>query len=80
MMAEGRSKAEWARLSSLLCMIANVNRDPKRRSEPYQPTDFDPFAPKKPQKRMSVTDLAVWMGIPWQPTQTISGPAAPRSN
>lgn len=24
-------------------IIANVNRDPKKRKEPYQPTDFMPF-------------------------------------
>jgi len=43
-MAEGRGRAEWARTAALLAMIANVNRDPKRRPRPYRPSDFDPYA------------------------------------
>ena len=36
----GREYAEWERLSSLLCLIANVNRDPKKRRQPFTPHDF----------------------------------------
>jgi hypothetical protein len=45
-MAEGRGKAEWGRMSALLAMLANINRDPKK-SSPAKPTDFNPFSPKK---------------------------------
>lgn len=49
-MAEGRSRDEWGRTSSLLAMIANVNRNPRKR-RPYRPGDFDPTAkPAKPVK------------------------------
>jgi hypothetical protein len=49
-MAEARSRAAWAHTSSVLAMLANVNRDPKR-TRAFRPEDFDPHA----QKDMSVT-------------------------
>ena len=42
-MAEGRGRAAWAHTSSVLALIANVNRDPKRQ-RPFRPADFDPYA------------------------------------
>ena len=44
-MAEARGRAAWAHTASLLAMLANVNRDPKR-TRPFQPADFDPYAEK----------------------------------
>ncbi len=41
-MAEGRAMAEWGRMASLLALIANVNRDPKKRSKPFKPAEFLP--------------------------------------
>ena len=43
-MAEGRSRHEWAQTANLLCLIANVNRDPKK--PPAKPSDFDPHQRK----------------------------------
>ena len=42
-MAEGKQRDEWARTSSLMALIANANRDPKKHRA-FRPTDFDPFA------------------------------------
>lgn len=50
-MAEGRSRDEWARTSSLLALIANAHRDPKK-TRAFKPGDFDPFT--KPTKPMMV--------------------------
>jgi hypothetical protein len=36
----GHEYAEWERLSSLLCLLANVNRDQKKKPTGYKPTDF----------------------------------------
>lgn len=36
----GHEYAEWERLSALLCLMANVNRDPKTRRRPFTPHDF----------------------------------------
>ena len=40
-MAEGRAKDQWQHTSSLLALIANVNRDPKKTQE-FKPSDFNP--------------------------------------
>ena len=45
-MAEGRSAAAWAHTSALLALLANVHRDPKK-TEAFQPSDFNPHAPAK---------------------------------
>ena len=39
-MAESRAEADWGRTSSLLALIANVNRPKGKRA--YKPADFDP--------------------------------------
>lgn len=33
----------------LACLLANPNRDSKKKSEPYTPDDFNPYAVKKPE-------------------------------
>lgn len=42
-MADGRQRSDWGRMSSLMALIANVNRDPKKKRQPYKPRDFDPW-------------------------------------
>lgn len=41
MMADGRQKSDWSHTSSVLCILANINRDPKK-SRAYKPQDFNP--------------------------------------
>ena len=41
-MAEGRGRAEWSRMSSLMALVANVNRDPKKHRA-FRPRDFNPY-------------------------------------
>lgn len=36
------SDAEWLHTAQVLAMMANVNRDPKRRPSPYTASDFMP--------------------------------------
>lgn len=43
-MAEGRCEQAWAHTSSILAMIAEVNRDRKKRSRAFRPADFNPYA------------------------------------
>jgi len=42
-MAEARARADWARTASLMALVANTNRDPKK-TRPFRPSDFDPYA------------------------------------
>jgi hypothetical protein len=43
LVAEGRQKDNWQHTSSVLCMLANINRDPKQKRSAYKPSDFNPF-------------------------------------
>jgi len=47
-MAEARLKTQWNHTSAVLCLIANVNRDPKK-TRAFRPQDFHPFAERRPQ-------------------------------
>jgi hypothetical protein len=44
---------EWAdfRVGLICSVIANVNRDPKKKSKAYQPQDFMPRGKKYPKKQ-----------------------------
>lgn len=44
-MAEARAKEKWNHTSSILCLIANIYRDPKKHRA-FKPTDFSPFHSK----------------------------------
>lgn len=52
-MAEGRRRDEWDRASSIMAIIANANRDPKK--PPASPRRFHPFyaEPRGPKLRVS---------------------------
>lgn len=41
-MVEGRSRDRWGHTSSVICVIANAHRDPKKRRRPFQPGEFNP--------------------------------------
>ena len=47
-MVEGRGKFEWGIASSLMALLVNLNRDPKK-GKAASPADFNPFAPKQPK-------------------------------
>jgi len=42
-MAEGRCREDWAHTSTVMALLANINRDPRKKSTPFKPADFDPY-------------------------------------
>ncbi|HYN63318.1 MAG TPA: hypothetical protein VES36_01835 [Candidatus Limnocylindrales bacterium] len=47
-----------------MALIANVNRDPKRRRRPYQPREFDPFEiDKRSQSQHIEADIRDLRGL-----------------
>jgi len=46
-MAEGRSRAEWSHTASILALIANTNRDKRKKPTPFTPADFNPWSKRK---------------------------------
>ena len=45
-MVEGRTQEDWNHTASVLAMVANVNRDPKK-GRPLNPADFHPMRETK---------------------------------
>lgn len=43
-MAEAKERAAWGRAAMVACLIAETNRDEKKKSEPFTPDDFNPYA------------------------------------
>jgi len=46
-MADGARRERWARTSSMMALLANCNRDP-RKGRALRPEDFDPYADREP--------------------------------
>ena len=42
-MAEGRDRHLWNHTSAVLAMLANANRDTKKRKRPFGPDEFNPY-------------------------------------
>jgi len=48
-MAEAKGKDNWQHTSTVLALLANINRDPKKQKA-FSPDDFNPYR-KEPQKK-----------------------------
>lgn len=46
-MSDSRLRSEWARTANVLCMMANINRDEKKKKTPFRPSDFMPFQDRR---------------------------------
>jgi len=71
-MAEARMKDDWSRTSSLMALLANCHRDPKK-TPPYRPSDFDPFVKSRQPPIVGVEvlkDVFVHGRIPKQEVHT----------
>ena len=43
-MADFRNREDWERTANVMALIANCNRDPKKRPSPYSPAEFGRYA------------------------------------
>ena len=58
-MTEARGRFEWGQMASLMALIANVLRDPKK-SRTVKPSDFNPYN-AKPKTKAPVSILRdIW--------------------
>ena len=46
-MAEARRQHDWNVASTIMALMAEMNRDRKRRRKPFKPDDFNPYADQK---------------------------------
>jgi hypothetical protein len=73
-MAAAKQRAAWAHTSSILALLANVNRDPRKHG-PFKASDFDPYARKatasrkaaEPIKTVTMAELGVMLGYTQAP-------------
>jgi len=47
-MAEAKRQHDWNVASTIMALMAEMNRDRKRRRKPFKPDEFNPYAEKKP--------------------------------
>ena len=65
-MCDNRLRTEWMRTAHVLCMMANINRDEKKKKTPFKPSDFMPFKnidKTNNAKVLSMKELASLFGI-----------------
>jgi hypothetical protein len=53
-MAEARDRQHWNHTASVLCLIANVNRDPKK-TQAFQASDFHPYETRQSSGGVPIT-------------------------
>jgi hypothetical protein len=62
-MAEGRGRSEWAHTASILALLANAHRDPKR-TKAFAPADFNPYEARDGRKPITKTkDLSILKAV-----------------
>lgn len=52
-MSEARGEFEWQQTSSLMAIVANIMRDPKK-GKAVSPDDFNPYSQKKKKHSQAV--------------------------
>lgn len=57
LLAEARGKFEWEQTASLMALVVNLVRDPKK-GKPAKPADFNPYYQKeKPKVKVPLSFL-----------------------
>jgi len=46
-MAEAKRQHDWNVASTIMALMAEMNRDRKRRRKPFKPDDFNPYAQQR---------------------------------
>jgi hypothetical protein len=67
-MAEARRQHDWNVASTIMALMAEMNRDRKRRRKPFRPDDFNPYAEQRAiVARGTVEQAAAMLGASFQP-------------
>ena len=88
-MAEAKRQHDWNIASSVMALMAEINRDRKRRRKPFKPDDFNPYTVKRQLPvKTTVEQVASLLGATFHPSDTFvetspcpkSEPEPPTSN
>lgn len=66
--AQSKREDEWSRTAGIMCILAEINRDPKSRSKPYKPEEFNPMI-KKPKRHVHINDFKAMFVSGWASRQ-----------
>ncbi|MBX3387162.1 MAG: hypothetical protein KF768_11375 [Phycisphaeraceae bacterium] len=72
-MAEARQRESWSRTASVMALLANTQRDPKK-TRPFRPSDFDPFAAAKLAEPAPKVGVGVLKTVFIDPLRTAAAP------
>jgi len=62
-MAEAKRQHDWNVASTIMALMAEMNRDRKRRRKPFRPDDFNPYAEQRSVvDKCSVEQAAAMLG------------------
>ena len=69
-MADGAMRERWSHTSSLMALLANLHRDP-RKGKRFGPDDFDPFARQRKNAQPPIpADITVLRDVFCGPART----------
>lgn len=72
-MAEGNSRQLWSHTSHILWVIAESNRDKRRRSASFKPSDFNPWFSGKSRRGEPLTVGRMLALSASMPQETVKG-------
>jgi hypothetical protein len=68
LMAEAKRQHDWNVASTIMALMAEMNRDRKKRRKPFRPDDFNPYAEKRPViAKGTVEQAAGMLGASYRP-------------
>lgn len=53
-MTDAAREEAWQHTAWLACLIANANRNPKKKPSPFTPDDFNPMVSRRQRKRRGI--------------------------
>lgn len=66
-MARGKREHDWSLASHVMALLAEINRDRKKRRRPFRAEEFNPMVSVRPKPiACSVSQLAKILNVPLQ--------------
>jgi hypothetical protein len=74
-MAEAKRQHDWNVASTIMALMAEMNRDRKRRRKPFKPDDFNPYSEHRPiVAKCTVEQAAAMLGVSYTKAPQASPP------
>ena len=67
-----QDKLLWNHTSTVMSLMANANRNPKKKPSPYKPSDFNPYTEEKEKTPQGPTKEQIEIISKWQTNKVSS--------